>query len=89
MELFVYLAKNAEQIGIIGVLIIVIGGMAWMIRHLYSAEQKCDAARLVDSEERGEIKKELGVLTGKMDAFTMMHQTNLQNLNPPSNNDPQ
>lgn len=87
MDIFVKLANHAEQIGIIGVLIIVIGGMAWAVRHLYKAEQKCNDARLVDAEERGEIKKELGVLSGKMEAMSMLHQQNLTNLIKHNNSD--
>jgi len=81
----VSLANNAEQLGIIGILIIVLAVAAWMIRHLYKAEQKCADARLVDSEERGEIKKEVGILSGRLDAMYMMHQQNLTNTIPKKN----
>jgi hypothetical protein len=75
----VSLANNAEQLGIIGILIIVLAVAAWMIRHLYNAEQKCADARLVDSEERGEIKKEVGILSGRLDTMYMLHQQTLSN----------
>ena len=77
---FITLADHAEQLGIIGILIVILCVAGWMIRHLYRAEDKCQQARLTDAEERGEIKKELGVISGKMEAMTLLHQQNLASL---------
>ncbi len=88
MEFFVTIAEHAEQLGVVGILIIIIGAMTWFVRHLYQSDKKCNDARLVDAEERGEIKKELGVLSGKIEAMYFLHQQNLAGLvqnNPPSN----
>lgn len=80
MEFFVTIAEHAEQLGVVGILIIIIGAMTWFVRHLYQSDKKCNDARLVDAEERGEIKKELGVLSGKIEAMYFLHQQNLAGL---------
>ena len=74
------ISKYAEQLGIIGILVVVIAVCLWGIRHLYLHSKECEDARLEDAHERAEIREELGEMRGKMDTLTLLHQQNLASL---------
>ena len=82
MDSLLTLSARAEQLGIIGILILILCVAGWAIRHLYKAENKCNDARLTDAEERGNMKKEIGVLSGKVESMQMLHQQHLASLIP-------
>lgn len=87
MDSFVTLANHAEQLGIIGILIVMLCIAGWAIRHLYNSDKKCEEARLVDAVERGEIKKDLGRLEGRVESMAMLHQQHLASLIPTKSSD--
>ncbi len=66
MEIINWIITHAEKIGIVAILIIVIWGLIYVIKLLYSQAQNCEKSRLDDYKERAELNKKLGGLEAKI-----------------------
>lgn len=79
--------ENAEKIGVVALLIIVVFGLVWVIRFLYQehkeseqSRKECEQARLQDANERAEIKHVVGKLEGKVETMERLHNDHLTQL---------
>ena len=67
-------ALSLEQLGIIGVLGLVVITLVWAVRFLYNKDAKCEEARLQDAKILGEMKGQIGELKGEVRAIRDMSQ---------------
>lgn len=79
-----WIVENADKLGVVAILLIVVVGLIWAVRFLYNAEKKCEEARRADRDqtrrEHGEIREEVGTLKGKVETLQVLHTQHLASL---------
>jgi flagellar biosynthesis/type III secretory pathway M-ring protein FliF/YscJ len=71
-------ASNFEQLGIVAVLFVVIVFMGLMLKSIYKQERACQDERLRDSEDRADLRQELGALATKVEMMHQLHRETLR-----------
>jgi len=67
------LASSIEELGILGILALVLIGLTFAVRILYADRKSCEIARLGDAEERAEIRETLGEVKGRLSTLEQVH----------------
>jgi hypothetical protein len=61
-----WVVANAEKLGVVAILIIIIMALSWMLKKIYEQGRSCEEARLDDAKERAAMNKELGGLAAEV-----------------------
>ena len=72
MKILDWAIENAEKLGTIAILIIVIWGLIYVIKILHKQSRDCESARLKDSNERSQLNKKLGALESKVETLSKL-----------------
>jgi hypothetical protein len=67
MDLLNWVASNGEKLGIVSILIILVGGLVYICRHLYAEKSACDNSRILHAEQLGKLDGDLRVVQTKIE----------------------
>jgi len=66
-------ATEAEKLGLLGFLCLVVAVLVWVVRVVYKDREACNSARIEDANQRAEMNKELGEFKGKLEMMESLH----------------
>ena len=66
-------ATEAEKLGLLGFLCLVVAVLIWVVRVVYKDRETCNNARIEDANQRAEMNKELGEFKGKLEMMESLH----------------
>lgn len=66
-------ATEAEKLGLLGFLCLVVAVLIWVVRVVYKDREACNSARIADANQRAEMNKELGEFKGKLEMMESLH----------------
>lgn len=66
-------ATEAEKLGLLGFLCLVVAALLWVVRVVYKDREACNSARIEDANQRSEMNKELGEFKGRLEMMERMH----------------
>jgi hypothetical protein len=67
------IATEAEKLGLLGFLCLVVAVLIWVVRIVYKDRESCNNARIEDANQRAEMNKELGEFKGKLEMMESLH----------------
>ena len=67
------IATEAEKLGLLGFLCLVVAVLIWVVRIEYKDRESCNNARIEDANQRAEMNKELGEFKGKLEMMESLH----------------
>lgn len=79
-------AGSIEELGIVGMLALILIGLSYAVRLLYKDRKSCEHSRLGDAEERAEIREALGEMKGRLSTMEQFHYEHLIGLNKDNKN---
>jgi hypothetical protein len=66
-------ATEAEKLGLLGFLCLVVAVLVWVVRVVYKDREACTSARIEDANQRAKMNKELGEFKGKLEMMESLH----------------
>lgn len=73
IESAITVATEAEKLGLLGFLCLVVAVLIWVVRVVYKDRESCNNARIEDANQRAEMNKELGEFKGKLEMMESLH----------------
>lgn len=73
IESAITVATEAEKLGLLGFLCLVVAVLIWVVRVVYKDREACNNARIEDAQQRAEMNKELGEFKGKLEMMESLH----------------
>lgn len=78
--LLTFLIENSEKLGVVIILLLVVSGLIYIVRHLDIEKKHCEESRYDSNAAIGELKGDVRVLSAKMETEVKQREVHLEQI---------